>query len=132
MSKISLIHNRPISPHLLVYVPQISSLFSIWHRITGVLLASFVSFYFLFFKLFTIINYTQLKILHNIILIVHGVVGLTNYLYLIISILILYHMLNGIRHIIWDVGFFLNIRALFFSSLIFLIILLIVVLDALV
>ena len=35
---------RPLSPHLQVYRPQITSTMSIFHRITGVALASSLTF----------------------------------------------------------------------------------------
>jgi succinate dehydrogenase cytochrome b556 subunit len=46
---------RPLSPHLLIYKPQFSSVFSIFHRATGVILALAI-----FFSIFLA------DVLHNI------------------------------------------------------------------
>lgn len=38
---------RPLSPHLFIYKPQFSSLFSVLHRVTGVALALGLTFIWL-------------------------------------------------------------------------------------
>ncbi len=94
--------NLPLSPHLQIYKPQITSILSISHRITGLALnlslVVFVSGLFCltlgekYFNYFIIVmNSVPLKII--IFLTILG---------------FCYHLLNGIRHIIWDFGFFLD------------------------
>ena len=130
--KFSFIFNRPISPHLVIYSPQFSSLFSIWHRISGVSLASFISLYLIVFKSLTIINYNWLSMLSYLLINLNKTTGFIAYIYLLILLILLYHMLNGLRHIIWDMGLFLSLRALYVSSLLYLIILSILILKFLV
>ena len=90
---------RPISPHLQVYKPQITSVLSIFHRITGVALTfgiillvawiftlSLGEEYFEYFSLF-IKSWFGLLILF----------GLT--------FALSYHFCNGIRHLFWDAGY---------------------------
>ena len=92
----------PLSPHLQIYKPQITSILSISHRITGFSLnfsivimvyglfsLSLGEKYFNFFLVF--VNSIPIKVI------------------LFLTILgFLYHLLNGIRHILWDFGFFLE------------------------
>ena len=92
---------RPLSPHLLIYKPQISSVFSIFHRITGSILAIAFILICLFIKFVTChINYYPIYLLTCLL---H-----TNLSWLIIAGLYLvicsffYHLFNGIRHLIWD------------------------------
>lgn len=127
MFKVFNMNNRPISPHLLIYSPQLSSLFSIWHRITGVVLASIISIFLLILKTFTISNFFYLIVLEKIFLILSHTIWLTNYFYLLVLLFLSYHAINGIRHIIWDLGLFLNIRFLFNSSITFFIFLSLIV-----
>ena len=122
MFKIFHIYNRPISPHLLVYSPQLTSLFSIWHRITGVVLATFSSFFLLILKILTIYNYFYMVIENEFMLISNNSSWIINYIFLLIFTLLIYHILNGLRHILWDIGLFLNIKSLFLSSWSFIII----------
>jgi succinate dehydrogenase / fumarate reductase cytochrome b subunit len=103
--------NRSLSPHLYVYKPQITSVVSIFHRITGSLLAivflcssiiinllgSFLSFN-LFYFLFVILCFFW-KIIY----------------YLLIAT-VCFHSLNGIRHIMWDFGIGLDLSNLFITG----------------
>ena len=99
-----LFSNRPISPHLTIYTPQQSSLFSIWHRISGVLLLLAI--------------FTSIVITNNIVL-----CGIQNSWFevyfsipreplrislLSIMLALIYHTTNGIRHIFWDLGILLH------------------------
>ena len=106
----------PTSPHLQIYKPQLTSVLSIAHRITGfclyfiiILVALWVlaialgETYYDFFLLIS--NAFIVKIIISL-----GIFGLT------------YHALNGIRHIFWDFGFFLdNISSSIFGLIIVLI-----------
>ena len=90
-------NKNPLTPHLQIYKWQISSLLSITHRITGVINAiaiSAICFWFLF-----AINNEKI-LLENI---------LNNFLGKFISISLCwtfsFHILNEIRHLIWDAGY---------------------------
>ena len=92
----------PISPHLQIYKPQITSILSIAHRITG-------------FSL----NFLLIIVLLWIIALTHGEKTydiFINFIFffpvrIIVFFSILgfsYHMLNGIRHMFWDLGYFIE------------------------
>ena len=102
---------RPISPHLQVYKPQITSVLSIFHRITGVALAfglillvawiftlSLGEEYFEYFSLF-IKSWFGLLILFGFTLALN------------------YHFCNGIRHLFWDAGYGYEIETVHKSGL---------------
>jgi len=95
----------PLSPHLQIYKPQITSLLSISHRISGVALNFVLVIVVLgllcitlgesyFELLISFINSFPIKII-----IFLAILGFS------------YHFLNGIRHIIWDFGFLLGNRS---------------------
>ena len=102
----------PISPHLQIYKPQITSILSITHRITGLclnFLILFVSLWLLSLSLGENV-YSYFIVFSN-----------TIFMKLIISISIFglsYHAMNGIRHIFWDFGFFLNNSSALISGII--------------
>nr|YP_010199720.1 succinate dehydrogenase subunit 3 [Gracilaria flabelliformis]UAD89678.1 succinate dehydrogenase subunit 3 [Gracilaria flabelliformis] len=109
-------YNRPLSPHITIYAVQISSLASIWHRVSGILLTSFVVFYSI---------YTQLVIYSNYNKYLFNFYFLNNFWFLFSELLVIvflfglfYHSLNGLKQIIWDFGIFLNQKLLFLLFLI--------------
>nr|YP_009441353.1 succinate dehydrogenase subunit 3 [Lympha mucosa]ATN23362.1 succinate dehydrogenase subunit 3 [Lympha mucosa] len=102
--------NRPISPHITIYLPQISSLFSIWHRISGILLTTFffLNLYLLKFNVWWLSFKLQNFSINSFII------------YLILFIVIisfLYHWLNGLRHILWDFNLFLTNSSVLTTSI---------------
>ena len=102
----------PISPHLQIYKPQITSILSITHRITGVCL----NFLILFVSLWLL----SLSLGENIY---NYFIEFSNTIFmkLVMSISIFglsYHAMNGIRHIFWDFGFFLNNSSALISGII--------------
>nr|YP_009988346.1 succinate:cytochrome c oxidoreductase subunit 3 [Gelidiella flabella]QNM39622.1 succinate:cytochrome c oxidoreductase subunit 3 [Gelidiella flabella] len=96
--------NRPLSPHLTIYLPQHSSLFSIWHRFSGILLL-FSLFLFLIF-----INLLSFCGLQNFIYVLDIFLSykIKKLVFLFCSLLSVYHFSNGIRHIVWDLGIWLH------------------------
>jgi len=96
--------NLPLSPHLQIYKPQITSVLSIMHRITGFSLTFIIIL--LIFGLLTVAigeRYYNTFILY-----------LTSYPLKLIFFPVVYglsyHMLNGIRHILWDFGLLISNR----------------------
>ena len=102
---------RPISPHLQVYKPQITSVLSIFHRITGVALTfglillvawifslSLGEEYFEYFVMF-IKSWFGLLILFGF------------------TFALNYHLCNGIRHLFWDAGYGYEIEIVHKSGL---------------
>ena len=96
-------NNRPLSPHLSIYKMQLTSGLSILHRITGAYLyfglilfawSIFVLAYFPYIleNIGFCINNCQLTGIFFKSMITGWVFSL------------FYHMLNGIRHLFWDIG----------------------------
>ncbi len=90
---------RPLSPHLQIYKPQITSTLSILHRITGVALG--VGTLFLMWWLvaaasgpdyYAMVQGWLVSFIGRVILL-----GFTFSLF--------YHLCNGIRHLFWDMGY---------------------------
>lgn len=90
--------NRPLSPHMTIYRPQVTSVFSILHRITGVAMTlGAVLLVWWFLAAATSPEYFET---------VDGL--MTSWiggLILIGSVWALwFHFCNGIRHLVWDLG----------------------------
>jgi len=90
--------NRPLSPHLQIYKPQITSILSITHRITGVALCggAVLLTYWLMAATYGPEAFAQAQaILGSWFgrLVLFGVV-----------FSLWYHLANGIRHLAWDAG----------------------------
>jgi succinate dehydrogenase / fumarate reductase cytochrome b subunit len=105
MSKeITKFKKAPTSPHLQIYRWNISSLTSIFHRLTGVILyvsIIAISWYVVFYTYQTNISLSDetcdcmMKEIMNFVFAIAGC-GLTFALY--------YHFCNGVRHLFWDIG----------------------------
>ena len=89
---------RPLSPHLQIYKPQISSVLSILHRLTGIGLA--VGTLLLTWWL-TAAAYGAAAFTHA-----QGFMdSWFGQLFLLgFTLAFFYHLCNGIRHLFWDVG----------------------------
>ena len=102
--------NRPLSPHLQVYKLPLPAVLSILHRITGVVLV--VGTLLLVYWLGAIAagpeSYATAKsILGSFI----GKVALLGWTWALF-----YHLVNGIRHLIWDAGYGFDIPVVYLSS----------------
>lgn len=97
---------RPLSPHIQIYKPQISSFTSILHRFTGI--ALYIGVVII---CWAIVHYTyQLEISVDGDMIEETCSGCQAIKYLLYLVVILwsfalyYHFCNGIRHLFWDIG----------------------------
>ena len=107
--------NRPISPHLQIYKPQITSILSISHRFTGIIL--YLSNFLISFWLFcTAFNNNLNIILNNFFFSNFGKIIL-----FFITFSFTYHLLNGIRHLVWDFGYGFNIKNVYLTGFIIII-----------
>jgi succinate dehydrogenase / fumarate reductase cytochrome b subunit len=90
--------NRPLSPHLQVYRPQITSVLSILHRITGVVLAvgSLLLVYWIIAAAVGPEAFAEAQSLIGSFL---GRLLLFGWTYALF-----FHLVNGIRHLFWDMG----------------------------
>jgi len=90
--------NRPLSPHLQVYRPQLTSSLSILHRITGVALAvgTLLLVYWLAAAASGAEAFASAQWLFGSFF---GQLLLFGW-----SVALFYHLCNGIRHLFWDAG----------------------------
>lgn len=96
--------SRPLSPHLQIYRPQITSILSIGHRFTGVVLSAG-----------TVLLVWWLVALARgpeAFAAAQGLVGswLGRLLLLGWTFSLFYHLANGIRHLFWDAGYGFEIK----------------------
>ena len=90
--------DRPLSPHLQVYRPQLTSVLSILHRLTGVALA--VGTLLLVYWLVSVAAGAEAyETARALIGSIFGRLLLFGW-----SIALFYHLCNGIRHLFWDIG----------------------------
>lgn len=92
--------NRPLSPHLQIYRPQISSVLSIFHRITGVGLGLGAAVVIWFFVAAASPYPDVLEVFNDVMTSWIGLFVLFGF-----TASLWYHTLNGIRHLFWDMGF---------------------------
>jgi len=90
-------NKRPTSPHLTIYKRQISSVMSIFHRLTGIGL--FVGFSMLSWWMIIWIFSKFDSIIFNLINCLLVKIGI----YMLVTAFF-YHLCNGIRHLFWDIG----------------------------
>ena len=89
---------RPLSPHLQVYKPQLTSIMSISHRVTGIALA--VGTLLLVWWLMAAASGP------DAFATVQGFIG-SWFGYLVLfgfTYCLMYHLCNGVRHLFWDAG----------------------------
>ncbi|MDM8334790.1 succinate dehydrogenase, cytochrome b556 subunit [Wolbachia pipientis] len=104
---------RPLSPHLQIYKLQVTSFFSIMHRLTGILLfllLMVLSWYFILH-----IYFPGLFIVKYLNVLLSTPIAKVAYILYLVSFL--YHFLNGIRYLLWDVGLNLEITGVSKSAI---------------
>ncbi len=90
---------RPLSPHLQIYRPEITSVLSILHRITGVALAV-GTLVLVWWLLAAASGPAAFAVAHDVIGSVFGQLLLFGW-----TFALFYHLANGIRHLAWDLGY---------------------------
>ena len=103
---------NPLSPHLQIYRWHISSLLSIIHRISGVinLLALILIFFWLIVLSFGESNYELFLLIINSFFGKFILIGFTWSMS--------FHILSGIRHLAWDLGYGFEIKTANISGII--------------
>ena len=113
-----ILKKRPLSPHLTIYKPQITTVLSIMHRITGA--AMFFGIIILSWLVVALLMQTaglsffevDFGLILDNLLFKIMLIGLIYCLY--------YHSLNGVRHLFWDLGVGINNKAVSVSGIIIL------------
>ena len=102
--------NRPLSPHLQVYRPQLTSVMSILHRLTGIALAVGT----LLLVAWLVAAATSPQAFGAIQAFNGSWIG--RVLLFGWSFALFYHLCNGIRHLFWDAGWGLELGAAYASG----------------
>ena len=105
-------NQNPLSPHLQIYRWHISSLLSIAHRISGVI--NLLALILIFFWLIALIsgedNY------ESFLLTINSFFGKFILIGFVWSMC--FHILSGIRHLVWDLGYGFEIKTANISGII--------------
>jgi len=102
---------RPTSPHLSIYKPQISTVLSIGHRLSGTGLFFMIAALSWWFILWVISKFdpSYLALFDN---------SFVKILLVLTSYAFFYHLCTGIRHLIWDTGRGFSIKSIDFSGIV--------------
>ena len=105
-------NQNPLSPHLQIYRWHISSLLSITHRIAGVI--NLFSLILIFFWILALSlgesNYELFLLMINSFIGKFILIGFTWSM--------IFHLLSGIRHLVWDFGYGFEIKIANISGII--------------
>ena len=103
---------NPLSPHLQIYRWHISSLLSITHRISGIinLIALILIFFWLIILSFGASNYELFLLIINSFFGKFILIGFTWSM--------IFHLLSGARHLVWDLGYGFEIKTANISGII--------------
>jgi succinate dehydrogenase / fumarate reductase cytochrome b subunit len=105
-----MINNRPLSPHLSIHKKVLTSVFSIFHRITGIglsigsiLIAIWVSLIALGPTFFFIFEFLANSLIFKLILFLW-------------TLAIFYHLFNGTRYLFWTYGLGMDLKTVYKSG----------------
>jgi succinate dehydrogenase / fumarate reductase cytochrome b subunit len=101
---------RPLSPHLQIYRKQITSVMSIMHRISGIVL-SLGAFGLAWWLLAVASGGETYAGAAALLASPFGKLVLFGF-----SLALIYHLLNGIRHLLWDLGWGFRIPQVYRSG----------------
>lgn len=116
----------PLSPHLQIYKPQLTSVLSISHRFAGIFLLLLLPVLLVWILCLALgenaynsfISFATTKFM--------------KIYFVLVVFSIVYHLLNGVRHLFWDLGYGLNIKiSSIFGSIIVLITLVVTLISIL-
>ena len=91
--------NRPLSPHLTIYRPQYTSILSIMHRVTGVALTAGLALA-VWWLLAAATGPAYFEFVNDL-----ATSWIGNLVWIGSTWALAYHFCNGIRHLIWDMGY---------------------------
>lgn len=112
--------NRPLSPHLSIYKLQLTSGLSILHRLTGIYL--YIGLIILAWTIFILVYFpSTIEYISDYInsCVVFSITFKLVALSWVFSLI--YHQLNGIRHLFWDIGKGFELRTAYITGRIVLI-----------
>ncbi|MBM3539097.1 MAG: succinate dehydrogenase, cytochrome b556 subunit [Alphaproteobacteria bacterium] len=101
---------RPLSPHLQVYRPQLTSILSITHRATGVALAA-GTLLLVWWLVATATGPEQFATVQAVLGSWLGKLVLFGW-----TVSLFFHLANGIRHLFWDAGLGFELKTTYVSG----------------
>ena len=101
---------RPLSPHLQIYKPQLTSVLSITHRGTGVFL-SLGTLALTCWLISLVMGEEVFNSFHQHMTTLYGKLFLASFIFSLF-----YHLVNGVRHLFWDAGLGLDISTTYKSG----------------
>ena len=102
--------HRPLSPHLQVYRPQLTSVLSITHRATGIGL-SFGIILLITWMVAAAAGENYFNMVNSLVTSWFGKLVLLGFTWALF-----YHLCNGIRHLFWDAGFGFELSTVYKSG----------------
>jgi succinate dehydrogenase / fumarate reductase cytochrome b subunit len=102
--------NRPLSPHIQIYRPQLTSVLSISHRITGIAL-SLGSLLLVFWLIAAAMGSETYSVANSFLNSWFGLALLFGW-----TFSLLFHLCNGIRHLFWDAGYGFELQSIYASG----------------
>jgi len=101
--------SRPLSPHLGIYKPQITSVLSAFHRISGIATfgALILMTWWFIFVVFSGFSPLLLSLFEYTIF---------RFALFLSSIAFFFHLVTGVRHLLFDIGIGFSIESINFSG----------------
>jgi succinate dehydrogenase / fumarate reductase, cytochrome b subunit len=103
-------HNRPLSPDIQIYRPQLTSVLSISHRVTGIALSVGAPL-LVFWLIAAAAGPRAYSAVQGFL---HSPIGLI--LLFCWTFSLFFHLCNGIRHLAWDAGHGFELRSIYASG----------------
>jgi succinate dehydrogenase cytochrome b subunit len=114
VDKTSVLHkNRPLSPHITIYKPQITSVLSILHRMTGVYLYLGMMIFTWWIILVVYSSFNPEVADWGVLTTKIGLLLVFGWGYSFF-----YHLLNGVRHLFWDMGLGFEKKSVLYSGIV--------------
>lgn len=104
--------SRPLSPHLTIYKPQLTSMLSITHRGTGVMMSCMLSGFGIGMMCLPASFPYYIGLLSS----THYGAALMFGAKFCVAFPFSFHVFNGIRHLAWDMGYGFSLRSLYTSG----------------
>lgn len=101
---------RPLSPNLQIYRPQLTSVLSITHRLTGIVL-SVGALLLVIWIAAAAAGREAYAVLDGLI---RSPLGLA--LLFVWTFSLFFHLCNGVRHLFWDAGYGFELRTIYASG----------------
>lgn len=102
--------DRPLSPDIQIYRPQLTSVLSITHRLTGIAL-SIGAPLLVWWLIAAAAGPVAYSTLHSFLASWLGLVLLLGW-----TSSLFFHLCNGVRHLFWDVGYGFDLQTIYTSG----------------